>query len=1502
MNSRKEISGDTKQSKKSGKNLMLLGGAAVIVFVAVLVIFFTRPRTLNVSDYAGINVSGLNTEGKAVVSFDTEKLLADIGEKRDLTEREKETIAVLIEDAKKDFSLSKDSQLANGDEVTIKSNLNKNLLKDYGISMKNGSVKVSVADLIDIQEISLNDYISLKFNGFDGDGYGYAAIDYEKLREDVETQIREAADGQEADEFITNELDQYLYSVYVDAEQGEKLKNGDEVKMSIGMDNKEINQFGIRFIWEDISGTAEGLAATKTISATDYLDFELNGYDGAGYANVSMDKEKLAEDLQAFFEKEGRGTYGMLSENADAAQEASEAADGIRKGWRNAFTTELDKEEGLSNGDTVKVTSSAPEETYYFSNYGIYMEGGAKEIVVENLEEPQEIDLAEAVDVSFSGICPNVYVDLQIDYDLPYISLTSLRNMKNRERIAAKNGDTYSGEIIYDEQEMLENGYLVTNNKYSYTISGLNTYELSCTSLEDEAVRKISAELDDFVRETFTESEDEILGDEECWIVWNESEIALDSLKVAYRSDEDRTQNKLYLIYHAALPLKKLDRSIVQKDAYLIMSADDVEETPGKEMLIPEYWDSELCFTRPEIDEYIGHDLENMGSADILAEASIEEELVISAGGDAQITGEEAAEEQIQTGEFAENAKNQAAMILTYEGHTYARYDMSLPWDLANDFCQAAGGHLATITSQREKAVIDHLVEESSYGRYWLGASDATWEGGWQWITGEPFTWTDWDSGQPDNASYNDEGEENYLQVGESFGKRWNDSYKEEEEVGFILEIEPAAAQQEDIEYLSEVTPSAVYEAGKEDYVQDPYGNDYFGSLYLNASSRGKMNFDLNGEWSKLTGIISTWTEADGGCIFEIGIWGDGELLFSRYDYRKSDECIPFCINVEGVETLSIQTRAYGNTNNGYLFLNEGKLFRGDPAETLTERTELLANVPVVDARGYEHAPESGMITDIYGKIHKDAYTFYARDNGYVICNLDGAYTSMEAVLYAKADYYSRDTAGTMEVLLDGESVFKTDKCTIFGDYMTLSLDLTGKKMMEIRTESNPDGAQISLCLADTVLKKILPEKSEGTDEEEMRFAEIPAAVEQRVSGVVTCGNSRYYLFEEGLTWKQADAFCRAAGAVLACPTDAEENAALSSLISNGLHDTYWIGGCQTKRRWSWSDGADFGDYLNWADGQPDSEDKEKIFMAANREGIWRNMGSDIVTGYIMEVPAVSGQKPENTTKLSELEWTYSNYSNICDSYRKDENLPSAIVLTLGAVEMDASNNAEFTVNLNQTYGALEGCIGVYEGASDNVNMQLAIFGDGRLLYELRDIRKNMEDREYSIDVTGINVLTVATSNSGSYNNGFLYFSGELQNTEASEETENIRRLSDLILVDEADVYRGTELYIDAYGRAHDGFLEMNAGNNGKVFYNLEGKYTVFEGTITAGEDTKADEYVTIEVRADGEVIQTVSDFGKFSGPITMQADITDKKTLEIVAAAENETWIYLTDDQITLK
>lgn len=122
----------------------------------------------------------------------------------------------------------------------------------------------------------------------------------------------------------------------------------------------------------------------------------------------------------------------------------------------------------------------------------------------------------------------------------------------------------------------------------------------------------------------------------------------------------------------------------------------------------------------------------------------------------------------------------------------FGRYQIvtgSFTWAEAKADAEARGGHLATITRAAEWAAMQQVLGPNLGEKtLWLGASDAEQEGVWKWVTGEPWGYTRWSAGQPDNHG----GNEHYLQInwpGQVLGT-WNDLVISHRDVaGYVLEI-----------------------------------------------------------------------------------------------------------------------------------------------------------------------------------------------------------------------------------------------------------------------------------------------------------------------------------------------------------------------------------------------------------------------------------------------------------------------------------------------------------------------------------------------------------------------------------------------------------------------------------------------------------------------------------------------------------------------------------------
>ena len=148
---------------------------------------------------------------------------------------------------------------------------------------------------------------------------------------------------------------------------------------------------------------------------------------------------------------------------------------------------------------------------------------------------------------------------------------------------------------------------------------------------------------------------------------------------------------------------------------------------------------------------------------------------------------------------------------LEYNGNHYQVFDEQTTWFQAKTKCEQLGGHLVTITSQGEQNFVNSMLDvDKSWTYYWLGATDEVSEGNWRWVTGEPFNYTAWNPGEPNNIT----GNENYLHMSTKDGK-WNDTVATLTlaESGYICEWDSQAVTLSSI-YVSAMPTKITYIVG----------------------------------------------------------------------------------------------------------------------------------------------------------------------------------------------------------------------------------------------------------------------------------------------------------------------------------------------------------------------------------------------------------------------------------------------------------------------------------------------------------------------------------------------------------------------------------------------------------------------------------------------------------------------------------------------------------------
>jgi len=142
----------------------------------------------------------------------------------------------------------------------------------------------------------------------------------------------------------------------------------------------------------------------------------------------------------------------------------------------------------------------------------------------------------------------------------------------------------------------------------------------------------------------------------------------------------------------------------------------------------------------------------------------------------------------------AQGGNNHAYEVITVQG--------GIIWSDASLAATNRGGYLATATSRNENRFIFSLARQHTnvwYGGYgpWLGGFQPPGSpepaGGWAWVTGEPFLFQNWATGQPNNNG----GEDRVHFGGQaSPSEVWNDLGQNATNFarGYVIEYEPPAA------------------------------------------------------------------------------------------------------------------------------------------------------------------------------------------------------------------------------------------------------------------------------------------------------------------------------------------------------------------------------------------------------------------------------------------------------------------------------------------------------------------------------------------------------------------------------------------------------------------------------------------------------------------------------------------------------------------------------------
>lgn len=523
-----------------------------------------------------------------------------------------------------------------------------------------------------------------------------------------------------------------------------------------------------------------------------------------------------------------------------------------------------------------------------------------------------------------------------------------------------------------------------------------------------------------------------------------------------------------------------------------------------------------------------------------------------------------------------------------YSGNTYIVFDAGTAWESAKRYCESIGGHLATVTSAEENAALASAV--SSYNiSFMIGGTDSETEGTFKWITGEPLSYSNWNSGEPNDGDPSED-----IIVLRSDGK-WNDHKTDYlSTVGFICEIEnptPVNATIYNGHYYQAFDQTFTWEQAKT--VCENMGGHL--ATVTSSGENDAMKALVENQANKLYWLGGTDETEEGAWHWITG----EEWDYSHWNTNQPD-------NSGGQEhCLQMFTKKENEATNG--FWNDSR-----NAVISTYSTSIGFVCEYDSITPTETVEYNGHRYELYdsGLSWNHAKEYCDSAGGYLATITSaGENAALLGMVRGKSGDYS---IGATDVGSEGNWRWITGETWDYTNWTTGEPNNYGDA--EHYGSLHPSGEWNDL-----------PEKfyyNNGF------ICEYGNTEEYTSVGTFMHDGHYYEIYDNVLSWQYAKSYCETKGGHLATITSSEENLAVMNAISQfgnlDVVEKYWLGGNDVveEGNFQWITGEEW-DYTNWNTGEPNNdgnEDYAVIFSRTSTLGKWNDSPSQrSMTGFIYE-------------------------------------------------------------------------------------------------------------------------------------------------------------------------------------------------------------------------------------------------------------------------------------------
>lgn len=305
---------------------------------------------------------------------------------------------------------------------------------------------------------------------------------------------------------------------------------------------------------------------SKKINISEYIEITSEGANGYGSIETSLKKSELAteiygEELEDFDLEDIKD----LGDAADAYKEYSEKAKEYRKvkDMLDDIEIVLDKRQSLKNGDVVKIMVTMPETVE--DELNVSFRDTEFEYTVSGLKEVETIDAfaEDVMSIEYEGASPDVSLKVtniaqESPADTIYYEVDSDDSLKD--------GDQVTITAEYDEDDLLDAGYIVKESQKTITVESDYKYVETAADLTGDFDTKLKDQALDTVKSYIAEKNVKNM-------TWTCKGKYVCNFK-GTDLDWSETQNVIYYVFYGKIVPK--EKGYKSKSVYMAVRYEDV--------------------------------------------------------------------------------------------------------------------------------------------------------------------------------------------------------------------------------------------------------------------------------------------------------------------------------------------------------------------------------------------------------------------------------------------------------------------------------------------------------------------------------------------------------------------------------------------------------------------------------------------------------------------------------------------------------------------------------------------------------------------------------------------------------------------------------------------------------------------------------------------------------------------------------------------------------------